>query len=522
VLLIACANIANLLLARGAARSSEMAVRLSIGAGRGQLIRQLLTEACLLAAFGGLAGLLVARWTLGLILSLLPDDSSTFIDAGIDLPVLACAAALALGTGLIFGIFPALNSTRAEVLSTLKGQAGQPSGARSASRFRTALAVGQIALSMTLLVSAGLFARSLLNVSRVDLGLETEGIVMFSIAPEFNGYAPEASRDLFQRAEEELAALPGVTGVTASMIPILGGSNWGSGVSVEGFEAGPDTDVGARYNEIGIDYFRTLGIPLLAGREFTLSDAFGAPSVAIVNEEFARKFNLGTEAVGKRMATSRTTELDIEIVGLVQNAKYSEVKDEIPPQFFMPYRQDERLGFITFYVETAIDTDELMTAIPPLISRLDPNLPVDDLRTLQQQVEENVFLDRFISVLATSFAFLATLLAAVGLYGVLAYTVAQRTREIGLRVALGAAPAMVRGLVLRQVGWMTLIGGVIGLAAAIGLGRLAESLLYELRGHDIGVLISATVTLSLVALGAGFIPAHRASRLDPMQALRTD
>lgn len=522
VLLIACANIANLLLARGAARTSEMAVRLSIGAGRGQLVGQLLTESCLLAAFGGVAGLLVARWTLDLISSLLPDDAATMIDAGINPAVLACAAALALGTGLLFGIFPAMNSTRAEVLSALKSQAGQPAGAKSASRFRTALAVGQIALSMTLLVAAGLFTRSLVNVSRVDLGLDTTGLVTFGISPEFNGYEPEASRALFERTEEALAAVPGVTAVSASMVPILAGNSWGNSVSVEGFEAGPDTDVNARFNLIGADYFRTLGIPLLAGREFTAADAFGGPPVAIVNEEFARKFNLGREAVGKRMDDERTTEPNVEIIGLVQNAKYSEVKNEVPPQFFFPYRQDESIGFITFYVETALDTEELLMAISPLVSRLDPNLPVENLRTLQQQVNENVFLDRFITVLATAFACLATLLAAIGLYGVLAYTVAQRTREIGLRVALGAAPAMVRGLILRQVARMTLVGGVIGLVAAVALGRLAESMLYELRGHDITVLVSAAVILGCVALGAGFIPAHRASRLDPMKALRTE
>jgi len=491
VLLIACANIANLLLARGAARSSEMAVRLSIGAGRGQLIGQLLTESCLLAAFGGVAGILVARWTLDLIRSLLPDDAATLIAGGLNPAVLACAAALALGTGLLFGIFPAMHSTRTEVLSTLKNQAGQPSGAKSASRFRTALAVSQIALSMTLLVAAGLFTRSLVNVSRVDLGLDTDGLVTFGISPEFNGYAPEASRELFERTEEALAALPGVTAVSAAMVPVLAGSNWVTSVSVEGFEAGPDTDVNSRFNLIGAGYFRALGIPLLSGREFIPSDTFGTPRVAIVNEEFARKFNLGREAVGKRIETERTTELGIETVGLVQNAKYSEVKGEVPPQFFSPYRQDESVGAISFYVKTALDTEQLLTAIPPLISRLDPNLPVEELRTLQQQAEESVFLDRFITVLAAAFASLATLLAAVGLYGVLAYTVAQRTREIGLRVALGAAPAMVRGLILRQVARMTLVGGVIGLVAA-------------------------------VALGAGFIPAHRASRLDPMKALRTE
>jgi len=283
VLLIACANIANLLLARGAARSSEMAVRLSIGAGRGQLIGQLLTESCLLAAFGGVAGILVARWTLDLIRSLLPDDAATLIAGGLNPAVLACAAALALGTGLLFGI-------------------------KSASRFRTALAVSQIALSMTLLVAAGLFTRSLVNVSRVDLGLDTDGLVTFGISPEFNGYAPEASRELFERTEEALAALPGVTAVSAAMVPVLAGSNWVTSVSVEGFEAGPDTDVNSRFNLIGAGYFRALGIPLLSGREFIPSDTFGTPRVAIVNEEFARKFNLGREAVGKRIETERTTE----------------------------------------------------------------------------------------------------------------------------------------------------------------------------------------------------------------------
>jgi len=521
VLLIACANIANLLLARAVARTGEMAIRLAVGANRRHLVAQLLSESCVLAAFGGVAGLLVARWTLSGIVSLLPAEAAATINPGLNGTVLAFTAATALAAGLLFGIFPALLSTRSDVLSALKGEAGQPAGARSASRFRAVLTTGQIALSMALLVSAGLFIRSLSAVSRIDLGLEVAGVVTFAISPERNGYEPAASRDLFERTEDELSALPGVTGVTASMIPILAGNSSSTSVRVEGFESGPDTDTSASYNLIGPGYFRTLGIPLMSGREFTRADALGAPKVVIVNEEFARKFNLGRDAVGKRMSLGGD-ELDIEIVGLVQNAKYNDVKDEAPPQFVLPYRQNESVGSITFYARSELDARQQLSAIAPLVSGLDPNLPVENLRTMQMQVEENVFGDRIISVLSAAFATLATLLAAVGLYGVLAYTVAQRQREIGLRVALGAAPARVRALVLRQMAVMTLIGGAIGLAAALALGRLAESLLFEITGHDPIVLGASAVLLGLIALGAGSIPAHRASRVDPMVALRSE
>ena len=521
VLLIACANIANLLLARGAARAGEMAIRLSIGAGRGQLVRQLLGESCLLAIFGGLGGVVVAQWTLNLMAALLPAQATDTVNLKIDPIVMLFAAALAIGTGLLFGLFPALHSTRPDLISSLKGQSGQPSGARSAARFRTSLATAQIALSMALLVSAGLFTRSLFNVSRVDLGLKADNVIMFRVSPELNGYKPEQSRQLFERVEDEIGALPGVKGVTSSTVPLLSGSNWGTGVSVEGFTAGPDTDIGSRTNEVGPAYFSTLGVPLLAGRDFTRADGLTAPKVAIVNEAFAKKFNLGPNAVGKRMGNDgNNSPLMMEIVGLMRDAKYSEVKGAVPPLFFAPYRQDERIGNISFYVLTAADPEAFMANIPKVLARLDANLPVENLRTLPQQVRENVFLDRFISVLSAAFACLATLLAAVGLYGVLAYTVSQRTREIGLRMALGAAPSRVRAMVLRQVGVMVLVGGVIGLAAAIGLGRLAQSLLFELQGSDPVVLAAAAVSLSLVALAAGFIPAHRASQVDPMSALR--
>ncbi len=521
VLLIACANVANLLLARSASRAGEMAVRLSIGAGRGQLIRQLLGESCLLALFGGLGGLLVAQWTLNLMLALLPKDASDIVASSIDTNVVLFASALALGTGFLFGLFPAIHSTRPDLVSALKGTAGQPSGARSASRFRTSLATAQIALSMALLVAAGLFTKSLLNVSRVQLGLKADNVIMFAISPELNGYDAAHTRQLFEQVEDSLSALPGVTGVTAGTVPLLSGNNWGNNVAVEGFEQGPDTDANSRFNEIGPAYFSTLGMTMMAGREFTRADGANAPKVAIVNEAFTKKFNLGRNAVGRHMNRDGPDKpLNLEIVGVVANAKYSDVKRDVPPQFFIPYRQDDRTGFATFYVRTGSEPTAFMASITKTIAQRDPKLPIENMRTLPQQIRENVFLDRFISTLSAAFAILATLLAGIGLYGVLAYTVAQRTREIGVRMALGAAPSTVRGMVLKQVAAMTIVGGAIGLGSAIGLGKLAESLLFQLKGWDPIVLTASAGVLTIVALGAGFIPAHRASQVEPMRALR--
>jgi predicted permease len=525
VLLIACANIANLLLVRGAARASEMAIRLSIGANRRQLIGQLLTESIVLAICGGLAGLVVARWTLDVVLGMLPAEAADTLQFQLDGTVLLFAAAVTLATGLLFGLFPAWHTTRPDLLPTLKGQAGQPGGGRSAQWFRTTLATTQIAISMALLVCAGLFTKSLLNVSRVDLGIDIDNLVTFSISPELNGYSPERSKALFERLEDELLAQPGVTAVAASLVPAIAGSNWGSSVSVEGFEAGPDTDTHSNYNEVGPDYFRTMGIQILAGREFTRADRLDSPKVAIVNEAFARKFNLGRDAVGKRIGTGQgsgggSAPLDIEIVGLARDAKYSEVKGAVRPVFFRPYRQNERVGYINFYVRTSGPSDQLIRGLPRVVAGLDPDLPVVDLRTMPQQVRQNVFLDRIVSTLSAGFATLATLLAAIGLYGVLAYTVAQRTREIGLRMALGAAPGRVRLMILRQVAVMTAIGASIGLAAALWAGRAAQALLYEMEGHDPVVLGLSVALLTVIALGAGFVPAHRASKIDPMLALR--
>ena len=519
VLLIACANIANLLLARAAARSSEMAIRLSIGASRWQLIVQLLTEALVLSVAGGIAGMLVAKWTLDLILSLLPSDANA-LKFTIDATVLWFAAGLSVATGLLFGLFPALHTTSPDLLPTLKGQAGQPSGAKAAARFRATLATAQIAISMALLVAAGLFTKSLVNVSRVELGIDINNLVTFGVSPELNGYTPERSKQFYERLEDELSRYPGISGVTSAVVPSLADSNWGTGMSVEGFKSGPDVDNNASVNEVGTDYFKTMGIRLLAGREFTRADTLGAPKVAIVNETFARKFNLGKDVIGKRASSSGNQQLDTQIVGLVQDAKYSKVRDPVPPLYITPYRQDDRVGQNTFYVRTSIEAEQFLPNVHKVVAALDPNLPVENLRTMPQQVRDNVFLDRMISTLSAGFAILATILAAVGLYGVLAYTVAQRTREIGLRMALGAAPGRVRAMVLRQVAVMTLIGGIIGLMAAIGIGSVAESQLYQMKGRDATVLGVSAVLLTLVALGSGLIPAHRASKVDPMRALR--
>jgi predicted permease len=344
-------------------------------------------------------------------------------------------------------------------------------------------------------------------------------VATFGVSPELNGYPAERSRQFFQRLTDELEQTPGVVSVSAAMVPLIGGSNWGNDVGVEGYPKGPDVDNNSRFNMVGPGYFETVGIPVLIGREFTRSDVLGAPKVAVVNQAFAKKFNLGANPVGRRMDQGNDS-LDIEIVGLVQDAKYSNVKTDIPPLFFTPYMQNERVGALSFYVKSQAEPGTLLPVLSRVVKGLDENLPVEELRTMPEQIRDNVFLDRFVTLFSAAFALLATLLAAIGLYGVLAYTVAQRTREFGVRMALGADPARVRGMVLLQVGKMTLIGGAVGLLAAYGIGRVAQSLLFQMQGSDPMVFVLASVALALVALVAGLIPAYRASRLDPVRALR--
>jgi predicted permease len=521
VLLICCANVANLLLARAASRATEVAVRLSIGAGRRHIIGQLLGESMLLGVMGGIGGLLVARWCLTAMAAIMPGGSE-MLALELDTDMLGFAAALSLATGLLFGLFPALHSTRPNLVSALKANAGQPSGAKAAARFRVTLATAQIALSMALLVSAGLFTKSLLNISRVDLGLDTDKIVVFGVSPAMNGHAAGRTRQMLETIEDELSGFPGVSGVTTARVRLISGDASMSGFQLQGVVEDPDTDTSAFYNFVGPDFLRTLRIPLLAGREFSRADTEGAPKVAIVNEAFLRKFKIGRDAVGKRMyrAGRGNNGFDIEIVGVAADTAYDEVKKKAEPLVLMPYRQDPDVGYTNFYARTAGSEQDLLAAIPRLIRDIDPTLPVANLRTMAAQVNENVALDRFVTSMSAAFASLATLLAALGLYGVLAYTVTQRTREFGLRMALGADAANVRRLVLRQVGLMTCVGAAIGLASALALGRAAESLLFQMSARDPMVFGVATIVLVAVALCAGLIPAQRAARVDPMTALR--
>ena len=523
VLLIACANIANLLLARAAGRAREISIRLAIGARRVQLIVQLLTESILLALTGALAGLLVANVTVRLIISFLPPQAMIPLTPDLNPRSLSFALLASVVTGILFGIFPALHSTGQDLVSAIKDDAGSVSSSGSAARFRKILIIGQIALSLTLLISAGLFLKSLVKITRVDLGLRTKGVLTFGLSPNRNQYKPDQTRDFYGRLEESIAAIPGVENATVSLVPLLTDSNWGTSISIDGFVAGPDTDRGSKYNEVGPGFFRSLNVPILAGREFTASDGINAPKVAVVNEAFVRKFSPSDSVLGKRLQTGSGGKNDIEVVGIARDTKYSQVKDPPPPLLYMPYRQDKTLGGANFYVGVkGMPAADIGPAVRRAVAALDPNLPVDNMITFEKQVENNVFVDRMVTTLATAFAILATLLAAVGLYGVLAYSIARRTREIGIRLAIGADPARVRAMVLQEVGVMALIGAVIGAPAAILLAKFAESQLYGIKSYDPEVVLAATALIAAVALVAGYFPARLAMAVEPQTALRHD
>jgi predicted permease len=522
VILIACANIANLLLARGVARAGEFAVRLSLGARRGQLITQLMIESTLLAIAGGAAGLFIARWMIDIVRTTLPSEAGTFLQFEADLPLLAFGFALSLLTALLFGMLPAMHSTRIRVATMAKSQGGVTSTGAS-SPLRSALVTSQIALALALLVVAGLFAKSLVNISRIDLGMQISNLTTFRVSPALNGYSEERSRALFEQITDELNAVPGVTSVAESLLALLDGSNASANVSVRGFEAGPDADLDASTTLIGPQFFSTLGIPLITGREFTRADTSTSQSVAIVNEAFAKKFNLARDTVvGTRMELGRndTPKFDIEIVGLVQNAKYSGVKDDTPPIFYLPHRQRDNVREINYYVRSSLDASGMNAAVSAIMRKLDPNLPIEELRTMEAHLRNRSASDLLLAKIAMSFAALATLLAAVGLYGVLAYSVAQRTPEIGVRLALGADAARIRQMILRHVGRLAIVGVAIGLAGALVLGRYAASLLFRVDGVDPNVTLAAVAVVIFVSLGAAMVPAYRASRIDPARALR--
>lgn len=520
VLLIACANIANLLLVRGVARAGEMALRTSLGASRARLAAQLLLESVVLAGAGAVAGVPVALLTLRGVLELSPGWVVDNLTIGIGRASLLFAAAAALATVALFGLVPAIHATRADLASIIKGQAPQAVGGRGSARFRGALAVVQIALSTLLLALAGLFTQSLANVARVDLGMHLDSLVSFSVAPRLSGYTAERTPQLFNRIERELAAVPGVSDVASSAVRVIANEGWNNGLSIDGFDEKAGANTSASLNIVSPGFFRTLGVPLLAGRDFSDADRLGAPRAAIVNQAFVRKFGFGDAPLGKRFGDGDSGEHDIEIVGLAADAKSFSVKEEIRPQYFLPWRQDASVGRLSFYVRATVEPAALLKTLQQVIARIDPNLPVDELTTVRKTVQENVYLDRLVAVLSAGFAVLATLLAAIGLYGALAYDVARRTREIGLRLALGAGPGALRTMVLRQVVLVAAIGIPIGLCAAVIVARGARALLYGLGAYDPAVLTASVGVLCAVVAAAAYFPVRRAVRVAPMEALR--
>lgn len=523
VLLIASVNIANLFLARGSARAGEIAVRASLGAPKHRLLTLLLLEVWLLAVGAVLASLPLTLLALRGINSLIPGFAATIFDLDLSARVIGATVALAVISTLVFGLIPALKLLRVGSSAALQSQGVRATGSKAAARFRTALTTAQIALSMALLVLAGWFTQSLVNVTREDLGFRAESLTVFSIAPDRNGYTAERASALFERLEEDLGQVPGVTSVAMAAVPLLANSQWNYGVEVDGVTpvAGERVDVSVNY--VSPDFFSTLEMPLISGLGFDRVRGGDRQNVAIVNERFIERFGLdaGT-TLGKRITTGTDGPVDAQIIGIVRDAKYSEIRVDTPPQLFLPRTDAPFLGAIAFYVRSASASLELRDSVEQVLARYDANLPLMNFRTMADQAEENAFLDRFMSTLAGALAVIATVLAAIGIYGVLSYGVAQRLREIGLRIALGAAPQAVRHMVLKQVAWMSGIGVAIGVSLAFLLGQVGRTLLFGLSPTDPLVPAAAVVALLVVVLTAAYWPARRAAQVDPVTALRGD
>src|SRR3954452_22712003 len=521
VLLIACANVANLLLARGAARQKEVAIRLAMGATRGAIVRQRLVESLVLSGTGAALGLAIAWWTGSLLLKMLPGDASTqTLSAAPDLRVTAFAIAAAVLTAMLFGLAPALSSTRPALTSTLKDEAGSVVGGTGHARFRKALVVAQVGLSVLLLAGAALFARSLYNLKTLNPGFEPDQLLGFSIDPSLNGYSRERSIQLFQQMQEQLAQLPDVRSAATSVIPLLTDNNWSTTVQVEGYQPKEGENMNPDNDAVGPGFFATMGQPLIAGREFTVKDGSGAPKVAVINEPMAKYF-FGTEnPLGRHIGSGRAPKPDTEIVGIVKDSKTSTLRTEPRRYIYKPYMQEDELGQMTFYVRARGSASGIGASVRQIAQRVDANMPIFDMKTMTAVVDESLFLERMVAALSVAFGALATLLAAIGLYGVMSYTVARRTREIGIRMALGAERSSVMWLVLKEVALMVGIGVAIGLPVAVALSRVVQSQLFALSAHDPAALIAAVALLGVVALAAGYIPARRATRVDPMLALR--
>jgi len=521
VLLIACANVANLLIARSFSRQKEIAVRLSLGASRGQLVRQLLVESLLLAFAGGVAGVALAVAMTKGLLALVPSEGSPLlIRAEPDSRILIFTLSLTVLTGLVFGLVPALRASRPDLWSTLKDAVGSFSGSGGSLYLRKGLVMAQVALSFLLLFGAGLFVRSLFNLQATDTGFdEMDNLVTFQVSPALNGYdGPRATR-LYTDLLEQIRALPGIKSASLASVALLSGNEWDSSMSVEGHIAKDGEDMQAFMNSLSPGYFETMGISLLEGRDFDRRDIKEDAKVAIVNQRFAKHYFGDRSAIGRHLGRSSRpdTKLDVQIIGVVEDTLYEGPREGIRRQVFVPNWGKQG---VAFYVRTSLGSHSAHGLLRTAVKKLDVGLPIYQMKTLAAQLDETLLTERLIALLSAGFGMLATLLAAIGLYGVMAFVVARRTKELGLRMALGAQPREVIWMVMREVLTLLGLGLLVGVPTAILLGRYVAAQLYGIEANDPWVAGTSMLLLILVASLAGFIPARRASRIDPIVALR--
>ena len=523
VLLIACSNVANLLIARATSRQKEIAVRLALGAGRGRLIIQLLIESLLLAGAGGAAGLGLAVVMDKALIGFLPAvvSGSVNLTSSPDLPVLGFTLAVSMVTGLIFGLVPAIQSTRPELAGTLKDQAGAVVGGTSV-MLRKSLVVAQVALSLLLLIGAGLFVQSLKNLRGVNPGFQTANLATFAVNPLLNGYKDDRVFQFYRQLHDRMNQLPGVTSSALAIMAVLDGNEWDSTVTVEGYSTKVGEFVDPHMQFISPGFFETMGIPILLGRDFSIRDEKGTLKVGIINEKFAKRYFTGLNPIGRHIGQGGDpgTKLDIEIIGVAKDTRYESVRDEIPYEVYLPYLQMNFVQGMTAYLRTQGDPASFFPTLRQAVSEVDSNVPLYRIRTLEQQVDKSLLTERMLAMLATVFGCLATVLAAVGLYGVMAYLVVRRTREIGIRMALGANGGNVIWLVMREVLVLAGAGVLIGLPVAWGLTRLVQTQLFGIAPTDLPTMAMAAIGIAAVALLSGYLPAQRAVGIDPMRALR--
>jgi predicted permease len=523
VLLIACANVANLLIARAFMRQKEIAVRLSLGCSRGALVRQLLVESMVLASIGGAAGVAVAAALTRTLLSLLPANGQqqVTIAASPDLRILTFTLVLTGVTGVVFGLVPALRASRAEPWMTLKDTVGSIAGGTGSLFLRKGLVTAQVALSFLLLFGAGLFVRSLQNLRTTDTGVQLDSLISFQLSPSLSGYDNARGTIFYQQLLDRIRALPGVQSAARTAVPILSGGEWDNSMAVEGYSFKDGEDRQAFMNAVSPDYFSTMKIPLMEGRDFRPSDAREEWPVAIVNRRFADFFFPKGNAVGKRIGNGGgpNSKLTIEIIGVVGNALYEGPREGIHRQVFVPIWGRNSSAV---YVRTTTASSSAYAALRGVIKELDASMPVYEMKTLETQLDETLLTDRLIAMLSAGFGLLATLLASVGLYGVMAFVVASRGKELGIRLALGAQSRAVVWMVMREVLALLAIGLAVGIPAAAGLGRFVASQLYGIQPRDPVIAGSTMAILALVSTAAGLIPAWRATRIDPILALRCE